>query len=175
MVFAFTTREEIGLEGAAALAAELGPSVQRVYAVDTFVASDAPLESRRFAETPLGEGAVVRAVDNSSATPPGDCRRGPCGSHAGAGIPVQVGTTNGGNDGAELARVGAVDVPLSWPGRYSHSPIEVLDLRDVQALARLITALAQQLSRAFLSYRPLPAVYPLLTRCFPAPLSLTVP
>ncbi|NUQ20828.1 MAG: M42 family peptidase, partial [Gemmatimonadaceae bacterium] len=58
------------------------------------------------------------------------------------GIPLQVGTTNGGNDGSELARVGAVDVPISWPLRYSHSPAEVIDLHDIQALARLVGALA---------------------------------
>ena len=56
-------------------------------------------------------------------------------------IPLQVGTTNGGNDGSELARWGAVDVP--WPLRYSHSPAEVIDLRDVAALARLVGALAE--------------------------------
>jgi putative aminopeptidase FrvX len=36
--------------------------------------------------------------------------------------------------------VGAVGAGLSWPGRYSHSPAEVLDLRDLSALARLIGA-----------------------------------
>ena len=61
-----------------------------------------------------------------------------------AGIPIQVGTTNGGNDGSELARYGAIDVPLSWPARYSHSPVETIDLVDVDALARLIAALANE-------------------------------
>ena len=141
VVFAFTTREETGLFGAAALAAELGTGVRRVYAVDTFVASDAPLESRRFAYTPLGAGAVVRAVDNSSAAPAAVVDEVTAVAER-ARIPVQVGTTNGGNDGAEFARAGAVDVPLSWPGRYSHSPVEVCDLRDLVALARLVGALA---------------------------------
>jgi putative aminopeptidase FrvX len=31
---------------------------------------------------------------------------------------------------------------LSWPGRYSHTPGEVLDLRDLDALSRLVAALA---------------------------------
>ena len=31
---------------------------------------------------------------------------------------------------------------LSWPGRYSHSPGEVLDLRDLTNLGRLIVAVA---------------------------------
>jgi putative aminopeptidase len=39
-------------------------------------------------------------------------------------------------------RYGAVNVPLAWPLRYSHSPAEVIDLADVHALARLVAALA---------------------------------
>jgi len=33
---------------------------------------------------------------------------------------------------------------VSWPGRYSHSPVEVADLRDIEALVRLIAAIAMQ-------------------------------
>ncbi|HET7458376.1 MAG TPA: hypothetical protein VFJ74_12070 [Gemmatimonadaceae bacterium] len=143
VIFAWSVREEMGLEGAATLAAAFGTSVHRVYAVDTFVSSDSPLESHRFAYTPIGKGAVVRALDNSSATPPAEVERVVALARR-AGIPIQVGTTNGGNDGSELARFGAIDVPLSWPARYSHSPVETIDLVDVDALARLIAALATQ-------------------------------
>ena len=143
VIFVWSVREETGLDGAAALAAELGPSVHRVHAVDTFVSSDAPLESHRFAYAPLGGGAVVRALDNSSATPPAEVERVLAIARRND-IPIQVGTTNGGNDGSELARWGAVDVPLSWPARYSHSPVETIDLRDVDALAKLIAALANE-------------------------------
>ena len=59
-----------------------------------------------------------------------------------ARIPLQIGTTNGGNDGSELTRYGAIDDPIGWPLRYSHSPAEVIDLRDIRSLARLIAALA---------------------------------
>ena len=61
---------------------------------------------------------------------------------------VQPGTDTTGNllvtfgHGAE--HVVAVNVPLSWPGRYSHSPVEVADLRDIEALVRLITVIAMQ-------------------------------
>ena len=57
-------------------------------------------------------------------------------------IPIQVGATNGGTDGSDFVRYGVLHVSLSWPGRYSHSPVEVLDLRDLQALERLIHAIA---------------------------------
>jgi putative aminopeptidase FrvX len=141
VIFVWSVREEIGLQGAAAAAAVFGPSVRRVYAVDTFVASDSPLESSRFAHTPLGAGAIVRALDNSSATDPAETDRVLALAKA-RGIPMQVGTTNGGNDGSELVRYGALDIPLSWPARYSHSPVELIDLRDVRALADIVKALA---------------------------------
>ena len=84
---------------------------------------------------------MVRALDNSSATPAREVDRVVAIAKA-KRIPLQIGTTNGGNDGSELARFGAVDVPVAWPLRYSHSPAEVIDLRDVAALARLVGALA---------------------------------
>jgi len=141
VLFVWSVQEETALGGAAFTAARLGASVKRVHAVDTFVSADSPLESTRFAVAPIGDGAVVRALDNSSATPAREVDRvvSIARTHR---IPLQVGTTNGGNDGSELARFGAVDVPVAWPLRYSHSPAEVIDLRDVAALARLVGALA---------------------------------
>ncbi len=139
VIFVWSVREETGLDGAGAIAAQLGPTVKRVYAVDTFVASDSPLESPRFADTPIGAGAVVRALDNSSVTPPAETDRIVSIARL-RKIPLQVGTTNGGNDGSQLVRYGAVDVPLAWPLRYSHSPAEVIDLRDVRSLASLVRA-----------------------------------
>ncbi|HEV8580801.1 MAG TPA: hypothetical protein VGX68_17185 [Thermoanaerobaculia bacterium] len=58
------------------------------------------------------------------------------------GIPVQVGFTGGATDGMPFLASGAAVLPFSWPGRYSHSPIEVADLRDVEALVKLIVAVA---------------------------------
>jgi putative aminopeptidase FrvX len=141
VIFAWSVREEGGLEGAKALAHELGPSVGRVYAIDTFVSSDSPIESSRFADAKLGDGAVSRALDNSSVTPPGDVDRLTKIARINR-IPLQVGTTNGGNDGSELARYGAIDDAIGWPLRYSHSPAEVIDLRDIRSLSRMIAALA---------------------------------
>jgi len=141
VIFVWSVREETGLEGAKAIADQLGTNVSRVYAIDTFVSSDSPLESSHFANAKLGEGPVSRALDNSSVTPADDVDRLTRLART-ARIPLQVGTTNGGNDGSELARYGAIDVAIGWPSRYSHSPAELLDLRDVRSLARLISALA---------------------------------
>jgi putative aminopeptidase FrvX len=142
VIFIWSVREETALAGAAAAAATFGASVERVHAVDTFVSADSPLESPRFALAPIGRGAVVRALDNSSVTPREEIERVTRIAQRN-GIPLQVGTTNGGNDGSTFTRYGAVDVPLSWPLRYSHSPAELIDLTDVHALARLVAALAR--------------------------------
>ena len=141
VIFAWSVREEIGLEGAMVLARHYGSIVKRVYSVDTFVSSDSPVESTRFADTPLGRGAVIRALDNSSIAPPGEVDR-ILNIARMQSIPIQVGATNGGADGSDFVRYGVLHVGLSWPGRYSHSPVEVLDLRDLQALERLIYAIA---------------------------------
>ena len=141
VIFAWAVREEVGLEGAIALAKQYGSSVKRVYSVDTFVSSDSPVETTRFAHAPLGSGAVIRALDNASVTPPAELDRllNIARTHQ---VPLQVGATNGGTDGSDFVRYGVLHAGLSWPGRYSHSPVEVLDLRDLQALERLVYAIS---------------------------------
>jgi len=141
VIFAWSVREETGLEGAMALAREYGATVKRVYSVDTFVSSDSPVEITRFAHAPLGGGAVIRGLDNSSIAPLVELDR-ILNIARMQNIPLQVGATNGGTDGSDFVRYGVLHVGLSWPGRYSHSPVEVLDLRDLQALERLIYAIA---------------------------------
>lgn len=142
VIFVWSTREEIGLEGAKAVAATLGTTIRRVHAIDTFVSADAPLELPNFAVAPVGRGAVARAVDNSSVTPPAYVDSLVRLARA-RGIALQVGTTNGGNDGSVFTPYGVVDVAIGWPLRYSHSPAEVVDLKDVASLADIIQATAE--------------------------------
>ena len=144
VAFVFSVREEIGLEGAKAAAAELAPEhPTRVHAIDTFVSADAPLEIKTFADASLGGGAVVRAVDNSSVTPPAQVDSVLALARA-ARIPLVAGTTNGGNDGSVFTTWGVSDVALGWPLRYAHSPAEVIDLVDVVALAGVIQTIAEK-------------------------------
>lgn len=142
VIFIWSVREEIGLEGAAVAAAALGLRPARVHAIDTFVSADSPLERRNFGVAPLGRGPVARALDNSAVTPPAYVDSLTALARA-RGIPLQVGTTNGGNDGSAFSDWGVPDVPIGWPLRYSHSPAEVVDLRDVAALADLVQAAAE--------------------------------
>jgi putative aminopeptidase len=145
VTFVWSTEEEIGLKGAAAYAertAKEGKAPDFVFAVDTFVSSDSPLESKRFADAELGKGFVVRAVDNSNITPREYVDRVVQLARENH-IPAQFGVTGGGNDGAVFARYGSINIPLGWPLRYAHSPGEVIDTRDYHALARIIAVLAK--------------------------------
>ena len=113
-----------------------------VFAIDTFVSADGPLESKRFGDAILGQCFVVRAVDNSNVVPRDLAVRVVSMAKA-AAIPAQYGVTGGGNDGAASLLYGATDIAMGWPLRYSHSPGEVVDVRDVEALGKIITAIAQ--------------------------------
>lgn len=146
VTFVWTTGEEVGLDGAkayAARSAKQGHLADVVFAIDTFVSSDSPLETQRFGDAVLGQGFVVRAVDDSNIDPPAYV------AHVikvarDHNIPVQYGATGGGNDGAVYTPYGTVDVALGWPMVYSHSPVETASTNDVAGLSRMVILLATQ-------------------------------
>jgi putative aminopeptidase len=145
VTFVWSTGEEIGLVGAGKLAARLaseGKAPDYVFAIDTFVSSDSPIESPRFGDAKIGDGFVVRAIDNSNIVPRKLVEKVVSIARANK-IPVQYGITGGGNDGSEYLRYGSIDVALGWPLRYSHSPGELIDLRDVDSLAHIVAALSR--------------------------------
>jgi len=127
VIFLFSTREEIGLEGAEAARGSSAHPRVAVHAIDTFVSADSPLElrtspSRGSAPAPwprarqfLHHAARLRGLAG--------------GARARRGVALQIGTTNGGNDGSTFTQFGVVDVAMGWPLRYSHSPVEVVDLK----------------------------------------------
>ncbi|MBZ5498594.1 MAG: hypothetical protein LAP85_19535 [Acidobacteriia bacterium] len=138
--FAWVVQEETGLSGSRGLTKTYSPKY--VLAVDTFVSSDAPFDPKNIGYAPLGKGAVLRVFDNSNITPPdvfdrirriAEVRK----------IPVQWGITSGGNDGSVFLAEGSIDVPLSWPGIYSHSYVSVMDIRDMLALSDLIVGISE--------------------------------
>jgi len=142
VIFAWSVQEEVGLNGARAMAERFGARSRRIYSVDTFVTSDTPLESPQFAWAPLGAGPVLRSVENSSMATPFELDRNIAIAER-AGIAAQIGLTQGGTDGTTFTFWGAPNSGLSWPGRYSHSPAEVLDLRDLVQLKDLILAMVR--------------------------------
>jgi putative aminopeptidase FrvX len=138
---AWSVEEEIGLNGATAIAGVLKPDY--VFAIDTFVATDSPLENKRFGHAQLGKGAVLRVFDSSNLTPKPEIRKAAALAEK-RGIAFQIRNSRGGNDGSVFVAGGAVDIPLSWPGAHAHSFIEKIDRRDLEALTRLIKAIIEE-------------------------------
>jgi putative aminopeptidase len=141
ILFAWTVREETGPTGAVYLANQQ-KAVESVYPVDAFISSDSPRESRPIGRVPLGGGAVLR-TGNGSAAPREVIDRVTALARRLA-IPLTTGISVGGTDGLPFVYRGGTVLPLGWPGRYSHTPVEVADLRDVEALVRLVVALASE-------------------------------
>jgi putative aminopeptidase FrvX len=140
ITFAWDVQEETGLIGASHLAKTLKPDY--VFPVDTFVSSDAPLDSKRFARIALGEGVVLRAIDSSNIAPRIELEKVMKIAQRN-NIPFQLGNTRGGNDGSVFIPGGATDIPLSWAGVYSHSFIEKIHRHDLEALTELIVAIVK--------------------------------
>lgn len=137
--FVFSVEEETGMRGSRHFASNARP--RRVYAIDTFVTSDSPFESRPMAHARLGAGPVLRALDESGLTPTTEVARvlALAKRHK---LPLQLGVTVGGNDGSVFRSLESVNIPIGFPLRYAHTPVETADLRDAEAMADLIEALA---------------------------------
>lgn len=140
VTFLWSVQEEVGLRGAIAFA-EAHPA-DVVVAVDTFVSADSPLEPYPYGRARVGGGAVLRSIDSSNLAPASMVQSLQTAARR-LGWPLQWGITRGGNDGAAFVPYGAVDFPIGWPLRYSHSQAEVIDLRDVESLARWVAFLVQ--------------------------------
>jgi putative aminopeptidase FrvX len=135
VTFAWTSREEAGLLGAAVLA-HRDQGWRHVYPVDAFPTADSPLETELLADAPLGHGVVLPTAA------PGAVRNRLLDLGRRRGIALQLGVAAGANDGIPFQNGAATVVPLFFPCRYTHTPGEVIDLRDLEALTDLVTALA---------------------------------
>ncbi len=142
ITFAWDVQEEVGLRGAERLATQL--KADYAFAIDTFVSTDAPLDDKRFAQIPLGEGVVIRGMDSSTIAPRLELEKVMAVARK-RGIPFHLGNTRGGTDGTRFIPEGAVCIPLSWPGTYSHSFIEKIHRKDLHSLTDLVVALVADL------------------------------
>lgn len=138
VTFAWDVQEETGLVGAGRLAKQLGADY--VFPVDTFVSTDGPLDEKRFARIPLGEGLVLRGMDSSTIAPRLELEKIMALARK-RGIPYQLGNTRGSTDGTRFIPEGAVSLPMGWPGTYSHSFIEKVHRKDLQALTDMVVVL----------------------------------
>ena len=135
-LFAFTVQEEIGLKGAKFLAEKYSPKY--AFAVDSFACCGDITGDVR-----LGGGAVIRAVDNSAIYTRGLARKVAEIAHRNE-IPLQVGVTGGGTDASVFQHKSEV-LALSVPIKYLHSEVETLHIDDLEALIKLIEAIAFEL------------------------------
>lgn len=141
ITFVWSVEEEIGLRGAKYSAINL-KNASIVYPVDTYVSSDDPYKDESFANAPLGNGAVIRVLESINFVSRENFKmiRKLADNN---NIKTQYGMTSGGTDGQPFLSYGIPSVPISWPGRYSHSPIEIMDLRDMNSLVKLIKAIIE--------------------------------
>ena len=137
-------QEEIGAHGARVMAYGLEPDLAVV--VDVTHATDAPgVDPGELGDHGLGSGPVItrgaivsRAVNDlldEVATAEGiECATEAAGRQTGTDA-----------DTVHLSRTGVATAVVSIPLRYMHSPVELVDLADVEATIRLLTALALRL------------------------------
>lgn len=138
LVFIFTVQEEIGLRGAK-VAAE-GIVADAAIAIDTTAASDTP-ESVLDDELYIGGGVGIKVMDVSLIAHPAIREKLKTLAVEG-GIPYQLEVFPGiGTDGGavHLSNKGIPTGVLSIPSRNAHSPIEIIDITDLEAAKDLLT------------------------------------
>jgi len=136
-----TVQEELGLQGAKMVGFDLAPDV--VVATDVTHATDAPgTPSDRQSGVELGSGPVVArgsanhprvvdAVREAAETSDVDIQLQAAGSRTGTDA-----------DAFYTSRGGIPSLNLGVPNRYMHTPVEVLDLDDLNGAADLLGAFA---------------------------------
>jgi putative aminopeptidase FrvX len=134
-----TVQEEVGLRGAQMVGFDLDPDA--VVAVDVTHATDSPdFDRRPSGPIELGAGpALKRGSSNHPVLV--DLARA---AAAGAGIDVQVEAagvmTGTDTDAFYTARGATPALSVGVPNRYMHTPVEVVDLGDLVAVADLLGA-----------------------------------
>ena len=139
----FTTQEEVGLKGARGAAFSIDPDI--AIATDVTIPGDHPGITKEEAPVLMGSGPVINIVNAAGRGLISDPRLIAWLRKAGdaEGIPYQLEVSDGGNTDASainLVRAGIPSVPLCVPTRYIHSPVEVLDMKDIESCIHLIIA-----------------------------------
>ena len=137
-------QEEIGLFGARTSAFKVQPDLALV--VDVTHATDAPgIDEKELGSHPLGSGPVIYR----GATLSPKVFELLIEVAEEAGIEHTVGATGNSTstdaDGVQFTRSGIPTGLVSIPLRYMHSPVEMVDLADVEASVALIAAFAERL------------------------------
>ncbi|HZQ82995.1 MAG TPA: M20/M25/M40 family metallo-hydrolase [Gaiellaceae bacterium] len=138
-------QEEIGLYGARAAAYGLDPQV--ALAIDVTIATDVPGgDASRAGRIELGAGAMISrgpTLNKRVTELLSDVAEAEEIAHA---YEVYSRTTSTDADEIHLTRAGVPTGLLSIPTRYVHSPNEMCDLADVEAVIRLIVGFSERLT-----------------------------
>lgn len=135
----FTVQEELGLRGAKTAAYGVDPDF--AVAVDVTGAYDFP-GAPKAGSAVLGGGAAIKVMDSSVICHPAMVDKLTTLARK-QGIKAQQDVlTKGGTDAGAIhqSRLGVVTGGISIPCRYSHTPTSVVDLSDVEACVKLVTA-----------------------------------
>lgn len=139
ITLALTVQEEIGMLGASSLARD-GRTFDIGFTIDNGLAGDIPTVSALHVPMRLGGGPALVHRDSSVHY----SRRLIAELRATAeahNIPVQDAVLfHYSSDGAHLVRQGMESLLVAPPIRYSHSPFEAVDVRDVEATVALFAA-----------------------------------
>ncbi len=128
----WSVQEEVGLRGAQVIANTLKPDY--IIALDTCSATDIPNVPSVFSDVRVGEGPVLRIIDNRAMASP--LMREVAEEYAKKrGISLQYAISGGSTDGAAVQVSGSAMMPICVPVRYTHSKVECCSTDDmVQAV-----------------------------------------
>jgi endoglucanase len=137
-------QEEIGLHGAGTSAHHLRPAL--AVAVDVAHATDPPgIEEGEVGSHPLGSGPVISR--GSTLSPKVFELLAATAEREGIGHTLEASgrSTHTDADAYQISRAGIPTGLVSIPLRYMHSPVETVDLEDVESVIRLLVAFAESL------------------------------
>lgn len=140
-----TVQEEVGLRGARVAFARLRPDLAIV--VDTFPAAGTPDTRALPYPARIGQGVLITPASSSASSGfllPRAMRDVLLAAARRAGVPSQLAVTDGGVTDAAAAHLAGEGIPtleVKIPRRYSHAPVEMLDLRDLAAALALVEEL----------------------------------
>jgi putative aminopeptidase FrvX len=141
-----TSQEEIGTRGAISSAHLANPDVALV--VDVSHATDHPdADHRKFGRFTLGGGPILTRGPNVH--PAVFERLMECASKEKIEVQIEADPRPTGTDARaiQVARDGIPTGLIGIPLRYMHTPSEVIDLDDLEAVVRLMVAFARSLKR----------------------------
>lgn len=140
--FVFSTQEEVGLRGAKPAAYGVDPDVG--IAVDVTMSDDL-LGAQHNCSSVLGKGPGVKVMDSSVICQPEVVAwMNQVAQDKDIQVQQDIMRSGGTDAGAILpSRSGVYAGGICIPCRYTHSPVEVCDLGDIEASGRLVAALAE--------------------------------